>query len=112
MSSSLKSHKIFYGWWLVAASFPIALYVAGAVFYGFTAIFEPIANEMGWSYAQVSFASSLRGLESGLLAPLIGIMVDRWGPRRLIAMGALALFLGLSLLSHVNSLAIFYGAFF
>ncbi len=111
MSSSFKSHKIFYGWWLVAASFPIALYVAGAVFYGFTAIFEPIANEMGWGYAQISFASSIRGLESGLLAPLIGIMVDRWGPRRLIAMGALALFLGLSLLSHVNSLAMFYGAF-
>jgi len=111
MSSSLKPHKIFYGWWLVAASFPIALYVAGAVFYGFTAIFEPIANEMGWSYAQVSFASSLRGLESGLLAPLIGIMVDRWGPRRLIVVGALALALGLSLLSHMNSLAMFYGAF-
>lgn len=111
MFCRLKPHKIFYGWWLVAASFPIALYVAGAIFYGFTAIFEPIANEMGWSYAQVSFASSLRGLESGLLAPLIGILVDRWGPRRLIAMGALALFLGLSLLSHVNSLAMFYGAF-
>ena len=111
MSCSLKPHKIFYGWWLVAASFPIALYVAGAIFYGFTAIFEPIANEMGWSYAQVSFASSLRGLESGLLAPLIGVLVDRWGPRRLIAMGALALFFGLSLLSHVNSLAMFYGAF-
>lgn len=111
MVCRLKPHKIFYGWWLVAASFLIALYVAGAVFYGFTAIFEPIANEMGWSYAQVSFASSLRGLEAGLLAPLIGILVDRWGPRRLIAMGALALFLGLSLLSHVNSLAMFYGSF-
>ncbi len=111
MFCNLKPRKIYYGWWLVAASFPIALYVAGAVFYGFTAIFEPIANEMGWSYAQVSFASSIRGLESGLLAPLIGILVDRWGPRRLIAMGALALFLGLSLLSRMNSLAMFYGAF-
>jgi len=96
---------------MVAASFPIALYVAGSIFYGFTAVFEPIADEMGWSYAQISFASSLRGLESGLLAPLIGILVDRWGPRRLIAMGAVALFLGLSLLSRVNSLAMFYGAF-
>ncbi len=111
MFCSLKPRKIYYGWWIVAASFPIALYVAGAIFYGFTAIFEPIANEMGWSYAQVSFASSIRGLESGLLAPLIGILVDRWGPRRLIAMGALALFLGLLLLSRVNSLAMFYGAF-
>lgn len=74
-------------------------------------MFEPIADEMGWSYAQVSFASSLRGLESSLLAPVIGILVDRWGPRRIIFVGSLTIFLGLALLSRINSLAMFYGAF-
>jgi hypothetical protein len=67
-----KPPKIFYGWWVVSATFFIALYVAGTAFYGFTTIFEPIANEMGWSYTQVSFAASLRGVEMGLLAPIIG----------------------------------------
>ena len=55
--------------------------MGGVIYYGFTAIFEPIANEMGWSYAQISFAASIRGLEIGLLAPFMGIFVDRWGPR-------------------------------
>lgn len=103
--------RIFYGWWIVAAAFLIALYVGGVVFYGFTAVFEPIAEEFGWSYAQVSIGASIRGLEVGLLAPLIGMLVDRWGPRRLLLIGALATAAGLFLLSQVTSLLMFYGAF-
>lgn len=111
MSRLLSPPRVFYGWWIVAAAFVIALYIGGVVFYGFTAIFEPIANEFGWSYAQVSVAASLRGLETGLLAPVIGMLVDRWGPRRLLLIGAVATATGLFLLSRVNSLLMFYGAF-
>ncbi|MFC2005873.1 MFS transporter [Chloroflexota bacterium] len=106
-----KPSKVFYGWWIVAASFLTGLYVAGVVFYGFTAIFEPIAAELGWSYTQVSLASSLRGLETGLLAPLIGVLADRWGPRRLIVSGAIFSAAGLILLGRTTSLATFYAAF-
>jgi MFS transporter, OFA family, oxalate/formate antiporter len=103
--------KIFYGWWIVAAAVVIALYVGGAIFYAFTAIFEPIADEMGWSYTQISFAASLRGMEMGLLAPLIGLLVDRWGPRRLVLIGTVVAAAGLLLLSRVDSLGMFYAAF-
>jgi len=103
--------KIFYGWWIVGACFLIALYLGGAVVLGFTAFFEPIANEFGWSYAQISLAASLRGLEMGLLAPLIGLLVDRWGPRRLMFAGAIISGAGLMLLSRITSLGMFYGAF-
>ena len=106
-----KPRRIFYGWWVVAACFFISLYTGGVVFYGFTAIFEPLADEFGWSYAQISLAASLRGLEAGLLAPLIGMLVDRWGPRRLIFSGAIIVSLGLTLLSRTTSLGMFYGAF-
>ncbi|MFC1937748.1 MFS transporter [Chloroflexota bacterium] len=103
--------NVFFGWWIVGAAFLIAMYGSAAVFYGFTAMFEPIANEMGWSYAEVSFGSSLRGLEIGLLAPLTGILVDRWGPRRLIFVGTVITAGGLILLSQVTSLVMFYSAF-
>jgi len=103
--------KIFYGWWIVGASFLIALYIGGAVFYGFTAFFEPIANEMGWSYTQISLAASLRGLEMGLLSPFVGILADRWGPKRLIFGGVFITAAGLLLLSSTTSLIMFYGAF-
>ncbi|MFC1919241.1 MFS transporter [Chloroflexota bacterium] len=107
----MKLPKVFYGWWIVCATFFIALYTAGIVFFGFTAVFEPIANEFGWSHAQVSLAASLRGLEMGLLAPITGFLADRRGPRRLVFFGVVITVLGLVLLSQTTSLAMFYGSF-
>jgi MFS family permease len=103
--------RIFYGWWIVFACFIIAMYMSGVVFYGFTAIFRPIAEEFGWSYTEVSVAAAIRGLEAGVLAPVAGILVDRWGPRRVIFGGVLLVGAGLLLLSGVTTLAMFYVAF-
>ena len=102
---------IYYGWWIVLASFAVAFYVAGTIFYGFTAFIEPLAREFGWSYTQISLAASLRGLEMGLLAPFVGILVDRFGSRKLLLSGVLVLGCGLILLGFTQSLAMFYGAF-
>ncbi len=89
----------------------ITLYTSGIVYLGFTAIFQPIAEEFNWSYAQISLAASLRGLEEGLLAPLMGILVDRWGPKRLLIMGSIFSCFGLIILSRMSSLGMFYLAF-
>ena len=102
---------MFYGWWVVAASLVTALYSGGVIFYGFTAVFEPIAEEMGWSYTHISLAASLRGLEMGLLAPVVGVFADRWGPRRIIFGGVVVTFVGMILLSRATSLGMFYVAF-
>jgi len=106
-----KPRRLFYGWWIVVACFFISLYVGGVVFYGFTTLIEPLADEFGWSYTQISFAASLRGMEMGILAPLVGMLVDRWGPRRLLFGGVIITSLGLMLLSRTTSLGMFYGAF-
>src|SRR4030042_1873640 len=102
---------VVYGWWIVAASFFIALYVAGLIFFGFTAFFEPIVQEFGWSYTAVSIGASLLGLESGILAPLIGFLVDRFGSRKLVLLGVITVGLGLLLLSQTHSLATLYSGF-
>lgn len=103
--------KIFYGWWIVFACFLISLYVSSVIFYGFTAFFEPLVEDFGWSYTQISFAASLRGLEMGLLFPLIGFLVDRFGSRKLIFCGVVVVGFGLLVLSFTQSLAMFYGSF-
>jgi MFS family permease len=102
--------NIFYGWWIVGASFVLALYVGG-IFYGFTAFFEPIVNEFGWSYTQVSIASSLRGLEMGIFAPMVGFLVDRFGPRRLMLVGVITMGLAFFMLSRIQSLLTLYLGF-
>ncbi len=108
LTPQTKHPRIFYGWWIVIASICIILYNGGIVSFGFTAIFEPITREFGWSYTQVSFAASLRGLETSLMSPLAGLLVDRIGARKLVIIGNIILFSGLLLLSRISSLSEFY----
>jgi MFS family permease len=103
--------RIFYGWWIVVATFFIALYIGGAIFYGFTAFFEPIVQEFGWSYTAVSIGVALRGLEMGILAPLIGFLVDRFGSRKLVLFGVITVGFGLILISQTQSLIMLYAGF-
>ena len=105
------SKKTFYGWWIVLACSLIGLYSGGTVHFGFTAFFEPIREAFGWSYTQISLAASLRGLEMGIFAPVVGFLVDRFGPRRIMLWGTVTVGLGLILLSFTQSLAMFYAAF-
>ena len=103
--------RIYYGWWIVFACFCIGFYVSGITFYGITALFEPFRKEFGWSYTQISLAASLRGMEMGIFAPLMGFLVDRWGSRKIIRVGITSVGLGLVMLSFTRSLWMFYGAF-
>ncbi|MCE5283761.1 MAG: MFS transporter, partial [Deltaproteobacteria bacterium] len=103
--------RIFYGWWVVLACAGVSFCVGGLVTSGFTAFFDPIQAELGWSYTQISFAASLRGFEMGLFAPLVGFLVYRFGSRVLMLCGTLAIGAGLILLSLTQSLLAFYGSF-
>jgi OFA family oxalate/formate antiporter-like MFS transporter len=104
----LKLPRIYYGWWIIIACFISSLYVAGVVVFGFSAFFEPFIQEFGWSYAQVSLAVSIRGAETGLIAPLLGFLVDRWGSRWLMFSGALLVGISLIILSKMQSMFGFY----
>ena len=111
MKADQKHHKVFYGWWIVGASFLIQMYSRGIVGFGFTAIIDPIAGDFGWSYAQISLATTIRGLVMFVIAPLAGFLVDRWGPRQLVFGGSLIAGLGLMFLSRISALSTFYLAF-
>jgi MFS family permease len=103
--------RVFYGWWIVLACFFISLYVGATVFFGLTAFVSPIRETFGWSYTQISFAVSLRGLEMGIFAPIVGFLVDRFGSRKLLFAGAIMSGFGLISLSMTQSLAMFYASF-
>jgi len=105
------SPRFFYGWWIVVACFGITAYLSGVIVYGFTALIEPLAEEFGWSYMQISIASSLRGIEIGVLAPLVGMLADRFGPRRILFVGGFITGLGLLLFSSIKTLSMLYVSF-
>ena len=102
--------KLFYGWWIVIASIPLSIFT-GAFFYGFSALFDPILGDFGWSRAVTSVAFAVQQGESGIAAPLVGVLVDRLGPRRIIIVGGLVYGAGFVLLGHISSLWMFYCTF-
>jgi MFS family permease len=104
-------NKIFYGWYIVAASVGMNFYLTMAFGLGFNVFFLPILREFGWTRALTSGAFSLRAVESGLLAPIIGFLVDRWGPRVVILWGVILGGAGMIMLGFINSLFTFYAAF-
>jgi MFS family permease len=110
-SSTKRQGRIFYGWWIVAVSFIIAAFTCGIASAGFTALFEPIARHFDWSYAQVSMAPSIQGLLSIVMMPLTGLLVHKFGTKRLVLTGVILLFLGFLLFSRINSLGLFYTSF-
>lgn len=105
-----KARGIFYGWWVVTATAIIVFLTGGTFFYGFSALFNPIEDEYGWSRASVAFAFSLRSEVGGVAAPVMGLLVDRVGSRRLMMSGVVIVAIGFVLLSRTSSLANFYGS--
>jgi sugar phosphate permease len=106
-----KELQMHYRWWILFSCFLLELLAGGIVTLGFTAFFDPIANEFNWSYAQIALAASLRGAEVGVIAPMMGFIVDRYGPKRVVISGVIILGCGLIFLSRINSLIAYYLAF-
>ncbi len=107
----IRRRKIFYGWWIVLASAIVNVICSGTLFYGFTVFFNPIRQTFGWGAAVTSVAFSVRGLETGFLDPIVGFLVDRMGPRKLMLCGWSIAGLGFSLMSRINSLWTCCGSF-
>src|ERR1700712_3010333 len=81
-------------WLLLAAAFGTFSIGAGFM-HAYTVFLVTFIEAFGWSRAEVSLAYSVSQIVSGVSSPLVGWLVDRLGPSRLILMGGALLTLGL-----------------
>lgn len=84
----------------------VLLGIAGL--HGLGVFFSALQREYLWSSALLSGAFALSRAESGFLGPVEGYLVDRIGPRKMVAIGLVILGVGFVLLSRVDSLLSFY----
>jgi sugar phosphate permease len=70
-----------------------------------------LADEQGWSKTALSGAAALQQMEVALLGPVLGWLIDRFGPKVFVRAGIVVFGSGLCLLSQVQTLPAFYGAF-
>ena len=96
----------YYGWVIV---------VVGSVINGFgsmnqavsSVLFLPLTAQLGVGHGSLAFALSLARLETGVIGPVAGWVLDRRGPRLLMTIGCLMGGTGLMLLPFVDNYLMF-----
>ena len=95
--------RIFYGWHMVGLVSAIRIVGGGLHQFGFTVFFLPISQDLGISRAATSLAFSLSRAQGAIEAPLVGYLIDRYGPRPIIVTAVFLAGVGYILLSWVTS---------
>jgi MFS family permease len=86
----------FYGWIIVAVTF-VTMAIGVTARTSFSLLFPPILEEFNWERGVTAGAFSFGFLVSGVLSPLIGRMMDRFGPRAVMELGVVLMGGGLLL---------------
>jgi MFS family permease len=98
---------IYYGWRMLGLVTIIRIVGGGLHQFGFTVFFLPISQDLGISRAATSLAFSLSRAQGAIEAPLIGYLIDRYGPRPIMVTAVFLAGFGYILLSWANSYAAF-----
>lgn len=91
------------GWAMVAAAFA-AMFAAFGIAYSFGAFLAPMAEEFGSGRGATSVFFALTSLSYFGFGALSGVAVDRYGPRRVLLVGGIALGAGLAATSQADEL--------
>ena len=73
--------RIFYGWWMVGTLAVTEMLSWGTLFYAFAVLLVPMQDDLGWSRPFLSAGIGWAVLLSGLVAPVVGRVLDRHGAR-------------------------------
>jgi MFS family permease len=103
--------RIFYGWYMVAASVLTNTIFSAAYFQGFGVLIIPIERAFGWDRWVISAALSLRQLESGIVSPAVGFLLDRFSARKLIFWSAVISGVGFIGLGFTTGIVTFFLCF-
>ena len=82
-----------------------------SVFQGLGTFLVALERQFGWSRTALSGAFTIARAEGAVIGPLEGVLIDRFGSRRLVLVGYFIMGLGFVFLSMIQNLWHFYLAF-
>jgi len=103
--------RVFFGWYIVASAAGLQLLSGLLWMQSYGAYVVLLQEDFGWSKTMVAGAFALARVESGVLGPLQGWLVDRFGPKIILTIGILLFGIGFVSFSSINSLLGFYLSF-
>jgi MFS family permease len=98
---------LFYGWRMMAAACALRVLGAGLHSFGFTVFFLPLSQDLNLNRTSTSLAFSLARAEGAIEGPIVGHLLDRYGPKPVMITAVLLMGSGYLLLSQVSGYAAF-----
>src|SRR5215216_6431273 len=95
-----RGPRLFYGWFVVLGGVGIQAVQGALLNSSYGAYVVLLQRDFGWSKTTFSFAYSLQQIEQGVVGPLQGWMIDRFGARSVMRVGIVTFGLGFMLLSR------------
>ena len=102
---------VFYGWYVAVACGLMMWVTVGVGYYGLATFLRPLQDEHDWSAGVVSGASGLFFAVSGVSASVVGPVIDRRGPKRMMAVGAVLTGIGAAAVGFVGTIWQLYLAY-
>jgi len=100
-SPRLARLPFFYGWVVVAVAF-VTMGVGVNTRTAFSLLFPPLLAEFGWDRGRTAAAFSIGFIAAIAYAPAIGMLMDRFGPRLVIPLGAVLVSAGMILATFIS----------
>ncbi len=102
--SPLARLPVYYGWVVLGVAFA-TMAIGANVRVAFSLLFPPILEEYGWSRGTTAAIFSAGFLISLFFSPFAGMLIDRFGVGRIVAVGVVLSAGGLALSTGVGSVA-------
>jgi MFS transporter, OFA family, oxalate/formate antiporter len=99
----LNKQGIFYGWYIVGVGFLANVASSFALASTLSIFLKPLTSELGISRGVFSLLRSGEGIIGACFAPLVGTLVDRYGGRWLMAVGAAIAGIGFLFLGYIET---------
>jgi MFS family permease len=90
--------------WIIVAVTAITMTIASGARFLFGVVLKPVSEEYGWDRAELTGAVLLGMVVLSICQPIVGVLVDRVGPRKVLLVGLGLLGLSLIPFSFVSSL--------
>lgn len=94
--------RLFHGWYIVFVGYLAHLGFSTSLPSTLGVFFKPMSEEFGWPRSYVSGVRSFETLMMGLLASLVGPLLDKHGTRTVLTIGGIITAIGISSQAFVN----------
>lgn len=111
LAARLLPQRFYYGWAIVFACGVLLFVSVGVGYYGIAVYLGPLRELHGWSNSEVSLATGMYFVFSGVTSALVGPLIDRQGARRWMTPGLILLIVAAAAIGQVKELWHLYVAY-